>query len=379
MKKILFRKLLSDYMNFLFLALISTSVVIWVFQAVNFLDIMIEDGRDYLVYLNFTLLNFPKILSKIFPFVLFFTLFYVTTKYELNNELMIFWNFGVHKIQLINFILKISIILLFVQILLTSFIVPKSQDLARSFLRSSTVNFFGNFIKPRKFNDTIKGVTIYSENKDKNGNLYNLYLKKEIGVNEFQITYAKKGEFKEIGNNPILVLFEGATITSKDNNVTNISFSKSDFSLSNIETNTTTYKKTQEISSYKLLKCIKNYFKFDKQIFELKTQSIENCSVTNMSNIFKELYKRFIIPFYIPFLSLIPFILILTSKESLNYNKVRLITFLIGLLVIIFSETTIRLVSNIIYHNLSLVIIPFLFIFIIYFFLFYKFKLTYKN
>ena len=230
MKKILFKKLLIDYMSFLLLALISTGIVIWVFQAVNYLDIMIEDGRDYLVYLNFTLLNFPKILSKIFPFVLFFSIFYVTIKYELKNELMIFWNFGVHKIQLINFIFKVSVILLIIQVLFTSLVVPKSQDVARSFLRSSSVNFFGNFIKPRKFNDTIKGVTIYSEKKDKNGNLYNLYLKKEIGKDEFQITYAKKGEFKEIGNNPILVLFEGATITSKDNNVTNISFSKSDFS-----------------------------------------------------------------------------------------------------------------------------------------------------
>ena len=147
---------------------------------------MIEDGRDYLVYLNFTLLSFPKILSKIFPFVIFFTLFYVTIKYELNNELMIFWNFGVHKIHLVNFIFKFSIILLLAQILFTSFIVPKSQDLARSFLRSSTVNFYGNFIKSQKFNDTIKGVTIYSEKKDKKGNLYNLYLKKEIGKNEFQ-------------------------------------------------------------------------------------------------------------------------------------------------------------------------------------------------
>ena len=358
MKKILFRKLLSDYMRFLLLALISTSVVIWVFQAVNYLDIMIEDGRDYLVYLNFTLLSFPKILSKIFPFVLFFTLFYVTIKYELNNELMIFWNFGVHKIHLVNFIFKFSIILLLAQILFTSFIVPKSQDLARSFLRSSTVNFYGNFIKSQKFNDTIKGVTIYSEKKDKEGNLYNLYLKKEIGKNEFQITYAKKGEFKEIGNNPILVLFEGATITSKDNNVTNISFSKSDFSLSNLATNTTTYKKTQEISSLKLAECTKNYFKFDKENFETNSKNIENCSTENISNIFKELYKRFVIPFYIPLLSLIPFILILTSKESLNFNKVRIFTFLIGLLAIIFSETTIRLVSNKIFQNISLVVIP---------------------
>ena len=379
MKKILFRKLLSDYMRFLLLALVSTSVVIWVFQAVNYLDIMIEDGRDYLVYLNFTLLSFPKILSKIFPFVLFFTLFYVTIKYELNNELMIFWNFGVHKIHLVNFIFKFSIILLLAQILFTSFIVPKSQDLARSFLRSSTVNFYGNFIKSQKFNDTIKGVTIYSEKKDKKGNLYNLYIKKEIHKDEFQITYAKKGEFKEIGNNPILVLFEGATITSKDNNVTNISFSKSDFSLSNLETNTTTYKKTQEISSLKLLECTKNYFKFDKKNFETNSKNIKNCSTENISNIFKELYKRFVIPFYIPLLSLIPFILILTSKESLNFNKVRIFTFLIGLLAIVFSETTIRLVSNKIFQNISLVVIPLLFILLIYFFLFYKFKLNYKN
>ena len=93
MKKILFRKLLADYMSFFVLALISSGVVIWVFQAVNFLDIMIEDGRDYLVYINFSLLNFPKIISKIYPFVLFFSLFYITIKYELNNELIIFLEF----------------------------------------------------------------------------------------------------------------------------------------------------------------------------------------------------------------------------------------------------------------------------------------------
>ena len=128
MKKILYRKLLSDYLTFLFIAMISTGIVIWVFQAVNYLDIMVEDGRDYLVYINYSLLNFPKILSKIFPFVLFFSFFYINTKYELNNELLILWNFGLHKIQIINFIFKISIFLMVLQIILTSLVVPKSQD-----------------------------------------------------------------------------------------------------------------------------------------------------------------------------------------------------------------------------------------------------------
>jgi len=378
MKKILFRKLLSDYIAFLFLALISTSIVIWVFQAVNYLDIMIEDGRDYLVYIKFTLLNFPKILGKIFPFIIFFSLFYVTTKYELNNELIIFWNFGVHKLQIIYLAIKLSILLLLIQIFITSIIIPKSQDIARSFLRSSTVNFFGNFIKPQKFNDTIKGVTIYSDRKDFEGNLYNLYLKKEINKNEFQITYAKKGSFKEIGKTPILVLYEGATITSKDNEITNISFSKSDFSLANIETNTTTSKKTQELSSLKIIKCINNYYSFKIEEFKSKSKNIENCSKENIKNILKEFYKRFIIPFYIPLLSLIPFLLIIKSKENSKYNKLRLITFLIGLFAIIFSETTIKLISDVTINNIFLIIVPIILFFLLFVYLFLKFRINHK-
>ena len=378
MKKILFRKLLYDYILFLIIALISTTVVIWVFQAVNFLDIMIEDGRDYLVYINFSLLNFPKILSKIFPFILFFSIFYVTIKYELNNELMIFWNFGIHKIQIINFIFKVSILLTVIQIILTSIVVPKSQDMARSFLRSSSVNFFDNFIKPQRFNDTIKGVTIYSDKKDNEGNLKNLYLKKELDNNNFQITYAKKGSFKEFGNTTILVLYEGATITSKNKEITNISFSKSDFSLSNLETNTTTYKKIQEISSLNLLFCIKNFYKLDNVNFEIETKNIENCSAKDIQNIIKEFYKRFIIPFYIPVLSLIPFLLITTSKENSKYNKLRINTFLIGFFVIIFSETTIRFISNITMQNFILIAIPLNLLLFFYLFLFYKFKTKIK-
>ena len=132
MKKLLYRKLFFDYMSFFFLALILTSLIIWIFQAVNFLDIMIEDGREYDVYIKYAMLNFPKILSRLLPFVLFFSIFFILTKYEQSNELIIFWNFGVNKIHFTNFIIKLSVILLLFQIFLTNVIVPKSQNKARS-------------------------------------------------------------------------------------------------------------------------------------------------------------------------------------------------------------------------------------------------------
>ncbi len=365
-------------MSFFIIALISSSVVIWVFQAVNFLDIMIEDGRDFLVYINYSLLTFPKIIAKLFPFVLFFSLFYVAGKYELNNELMIFWNHGVSKFSIINFFFKFSIILLFIQILLTAFIVPKSQKIARSLLKESKVNFYENFIKKQKFNDTIKGVTIFSEDKDSEGNLYNLYIKKEIDQSNFQITFAKKGKFKDINNTPILVLFNGETISQKNDEITNISFSKSDFILKNLKTNITTYIKTQELSTFNLFKCIDIIYELNF-INKKISEKIPNCSIQNIENILKEFYKRLIIPFYIPLLTLIPFMLIVSSKENSNYTKVKLTTFLIGLMTIIFSETTIRFVSDTMMPNLQIILIPFFLFIILYIVFMFNFNFYKKS
>ncbi len=378
MKKILFRKLITDYSVFFLIALFSASIIVWVFQAVNFLDIMIEDGRDYIVYVNYSLLNFPKIITKLIPFVLFFSLFYVILKYENNNELMIFWNFGINKIQLINFIFKFSLIFMIIQIILTSLIVPKTQDMARSFLRNSTVNFFGNFIKPQKFNDTIKGVTIFSEKKNQDGSLQNIYIKREIENNYIQITYAERGVFKEINNIPKLVLFNGETITEKNNKITVFSFSKSDFLLDNSKSNTTTYKKTQELKTLDLFKCILNIQNLKSKGINKIDSKIENCSFKNISNIFKEIYKRIIIPIYIPILMMLPLLLITSSKENINYSKIRVFTFLFGLFTVIISESTIRLISESILRNYSLTLVPIIILIILYSLFLKKFVLVGK-
>ena len=377
MKKILFRKLLSDCLVFFLITLFSISIIIWVFQAVNFLDIIVEDGRDYLVYLNFSLLTFPKIITKLVPFVLFFSFLYIIAKYELKNELIIFWNFGVNKIEFVNFFIKFSIFIMLIQIFLTASVVPKTQDLARSFLRSSSINFFQNFLKPRVFNDAIKGLTIYSNSKDKDGNLEEIYLKKGSG-SSFQITYAKKGRFKQIGNNQFLELYSGETISIIDDKITNFKFSKTDFNLNNLETNTTTYKKTQEVSTIGLIKC---YHKLmDLKLLKIdKNFKIENCRKNNINNILKELYKRIIIPLYIPVLILISLLLIIRSKENTNYPRYRVIIFSIGLFAVIGSEMTIRFLNNNLYQNIKIFIIPLILIMILYTLFWFKFKFMKLN
>lgn len=372
MKKIIFRKLLLDCLTFFFLALFGISLIIWVFQAVNFLDIMIEDGRNYNVYFNYTLLNFPKIISRILPFALFISFSYTFIKYEANNELIIFWNHGVSKISIINFFFWISILIMLVQILLMSVIVPKSQEMARSKLRSSNVDYFEGLIKPKKFNDTVKGLTIFAEDKNENGELKNIYIKKNNYKKGFQITFAKKGVFELKGNKKILVLYDGQTLNkNNNNNITNFDFSQSDFGLGDMDSHLVTHKKIQEQSTISLLRCMKS-------IFEKKNYNIINCNKSNPRNIYKTIFKRLINPFYLPVLILISLLFILTSKENIKYNKYKYLIFLFGLGLIILSESSLGYISNNLNKNILILILPIILTLFIYLIFTHKLRLFYK-
>ena len=374
MKKILFRKILFDCLIFFIISLISASIIIWVFQAVNYLDLIIEDGREYSTYIHYTLLNFPKIVSKILPFAFFFSFSYVIAKYELNNELLIYWNFGVSKIKVVNFFLIFSITLLLFQIILTSLIVPKSQYLARSLIRTSDYNFVNNFIKVKKFNAIVNDLTIYTESKDIDGTFNNLYIKRNIGKNNFQITFAKKGILKKSNNLTILELFNGENINLFNNRITNFSFSKSEFNLSSFSTNTILVTKTQEHKTFELFECVINLTnKNIKDKNEIK-KKVRNCEINNLDNIIAELYKRLAIPLYIPALMLTSLMLIIHSKEKINFFKSRIIVFLIGFFLIIFSESTLRFVNISLINNLIIILIPITIIIFLYFYILSKFK-----
>ena len=373
MKKILFKKILSDCLIFFGISLFFAALVIWIFQAVNHLDIMIEDGRDHLTYIKFTLLIFPKVIVKLLPFIFFLSFVYIITKYELDNELIIFWNFGVSKISVINFFFKFSIVLVIFQIFLTSIIVPATQDKARSYLRNSSIDLIENLIKPRTFNDAIKNLTIYSDKKNEDGYFTEIYIKSGSGIDNFQITYAKKGKFINNTEKQIFDLYNGETISVINDKITNLKFKRSYLNLSDIETNTTTYKKTQEVSTLDLFKCYKNIY--NKNFIDLsKDLKIENCRTDNISNILKEFHKRITIPLYIPALMLICLLVITKSKENNNYTLYRFKIFLIGLVIIILSELSIRYVETSIFNNAIIFLIPLIIIFYLYLTFYFKFN-----
>ena len=134
------------------------------------MDLISDDGHSLKVYFTYVSLNLPKIFSKKIIFVYFISIFYVINKYNNSNELIVFWNNGIQKIKFINFILLFSILFLLIQLVLNLFIVPKSQNFARTFIKDSNIDFLPKLISEKKFINVVKNLTIFVEEYNKDGN-----------------------------------------------------------------------------------------------------------------------------------------------------------------------------------------------------------------
>ena len=52
MKKLIFKKFAKDIGLFFFILIISVAIIVWIIQAVNFLDLVSEDGHSLKVYFS---------------------------------------------------------------------------------------------------------------------------------------------------------------------------------------------------------------------------------------------------------------------------------------------------------------------------------------
>ena len=373
MKKIVYKKISKDIVNFFILVVFTISVIIWVLQAVNYLDFVIEDGHGFIVYFKFTLLSFPKIISRIFPFAIFLAFSYILLKYENKNELVIFWNFGIKKIDFINFFIKFSLWFVLVSLLLNALITPFAQDKARSFIRSSNLDFFESILKPKKFIDVIGNLTIYFDDKNKKNELINIFLNEKTDFNNSQTTFAKTATINIKNNKKILTLYDGKSINKVNGKISEFKFSKTDYNISKFSSNTIMHQKTQEISTIDLIKCLLFFKDSTKNKEVIK---INNCVFDNLENIYKELYSRLIKPLYVTFLISIALLIVLKSKSdySFNINKFRI--YLFFFLFIIFLESSSKLINANIIQNLFFSILPILFTLIIYLYFLIKLKVN---
>ena len=352
MKKLIFKKIASDLLIFFSSTIILLGLIVWTLQAINYFDLVTEDGHGIKLYLYFSVLNFPKILHRILPFVFFLSLFYLLITYEKKNELNLLWINGVNKIDFVNKIILVSFFLMIFQIINGAFLSPISQFKSRLLLKNSNMDFFTSLIKSGKFINVLSGLTIFIEEKNQNGEYSNIYLDDSTKKNQ-KIIYAKNGKLIDYNGQKLLRLYNGKIVNNENNKINTFEFNQIDFNLNDYSTKTITKTKIQEMDILDLFNCVigkKN--KIVNKDF--------NCELKILNEIKQELLKRLFMPIYLPLITISTLFLITSSQYKNNYNRFKNIIFFITIIIIIFSETSLRysLISDFFFYFYLL--IPFI-------------------
>ena len=376
MKKIIFKNFLKETLEFFVLSSCAVTIIVWVIQAVNYLEFVTEDGHSFKIYFLYTIYSLPKIFNKLLPFMFFFSIFFTLIKYEEQNQTLIFWTNGINKMTFMNVIMLFSIFFVLLNFIFSLYIVPMSQDKARSFIRDSNVDYLPLLVKPKKFIDTVERLTIYTEKKYQN-TLENIIIKDSFSKTKSKIIYAKKGYFTENDKDNFLILKSGKILNINEGKTNSFDFNETQINLSNYTSKTTKTPKIQEINTKSLFNCLfkdeikKNITKGNNFKFVCKKD------LQSMNKISQELLSRIFKPLYIPLLALISGFLLIKSKNSQGFSNYKFKIFTSAVIIISLSEISTKFYSANIFESFLIIMIPFILFFMCY--LFFKNKIKMKT
>ena len=296
---------------------LTIGIIVWTLQAVNYFDFVSQDGHGIGTYFKYILLNFPKIIHRIVPFIFFITLFYIISDYETKNELQIFWTFGITKINFANKLIFVSVILMIFQIFFGSYISPFSQLKGRELLKSSNMDFFTSLIKEGKFINVVDGLTIFIEKKNKNGNYSNIFLDDSSKATSRMI-YAKSGEIIDDDNLKIFKLYDGRVINKDKEKINVFEFDEIDFNLADYRSSTILVPKVQELPSRALFACSPLISFYNSDFFEIDSFK---CSEKIIKEVNQELFKRYYKPLFLPIIAILSCFLLVVPKNNYKYKR----------------------------------------------------------
>jgi len=372
MKKTIYKYFFDEFIRSFLIVIFALTAIIWTIQAVNFLDLVTDDGHAFRIYILYSLYALPKVITKLIPFTFLIASVMTILKFEKDNELIILWTSGLNKIYIVNLLFRISILFVFIQIIMSSFVTPETLNHSRSILKNSKLQFVPSLLKEKQFNDTVAQLTVFVNKKNSDGTYENIFIKDEgsvlTNVSDGSSTIFAKSGYVSKDEKSLILLDGNIQRLGGSNKVSIIKFKKTQISLSNLSTKSISAPKIQEIPTIQILKCF-----FEKHYYDHNCEHSRNA----INDVKIEINKRFGLPIFIPLIALVTCFLLSTRKDKKNLFSNKYFVFIFAFTVLVISEITVRYSGVSVNHTIGYYLMPILLFPIIYLTLLRKFK--YEN
>ncbi|MEO0358965.1 MAG: LptF/LptG family permease, partial [Pseudomonadota bacterium] len=201
----MFRQLVAVF-GFFGLVLV---LVYWINRAVSLFDQLIADGQSAFVFLEFTALSLPGIISIILPIAAFAAAVYVTNRLSSDSELAIMQSGGISAQRMLRPYLYFAAVTVILQFALQHLLVPEARSTLQERRAEIAENATARLLVEGEFLSPGSGSTFYIKRITEEGELLSVVLsdKSDPAVD---VTYSAARAFLvRSDDGPILVLIDG--------------------------------------------------------------------------------------------------------------------------------------------------------------------------
>jgi lipopolysaccharide export system permease protein len=184
--------------------------LIWLTQSLRFVELVVNRGLTFWVFLELTSLLIPSFVAVILPITSFVVVQFVYQRLAGDRELTVMRAAGLSPLMLARPALALSALVMVACLVLNVYVVPQSLTEFREFqfeIRNRIVAFL---LQEGVFTPVSDDLTVYVRKRDQDGTLHGLLIDDARQPHSHATILAERGRLLETGGAPRVLLINGS-------------------------------------------------------------------------------------------------------------------------------------------------------------------------
>ena len=229
----IFRQILWPFM---FFVMVFTGVI-WLTQSLRVIDTVVNNGQSATVFLEFTALLLPMVLSVVLPVALFAAVLFAVNRLFMDSEIVVLLASGLSGTSLLRAVVTFSVLIMLMMYVITLFAMPAAQREMRDRIFQIRGDVAAALLREGEFLEPVNGVTIYLRTAGDAGEMLGVFIQDERNPDQ-EVTYtAERAVLVRDGDETRLVMFDGIAQTSDhgtNDNLSILRFEQLAYDLTNV-------------------------------------------------------------------------------------------------------------------------------------------------
>ncbi len=189
---------------------LSLTSIIWLTQALRFIDFIVNRGISFVSFLELTLLLIPSLMLFVVPFAFLCSVLYVYYRLMMDSELTVLSGAGLSRFQIARPAMLVALGGTLFCYSISLYFLPVSYHEFKnmqSFLRD---NYASLLLQEGVFSSPVDGLTVYIREHDKNGILHGIIVHDSRDPTKPPVTMmAEEGKLLQTPQGPRFIMYNG--------------------------------------------------------------------------------------------------------------------------------------------------------------------------